>query len=157
MAEGDVLASRILHETTELAVLVERTEKAWKQASEKSDQLYLDSVALNLHGFYTGLEKVFEKIAGSIDRSIPEGANWHSELLNQMSLDIPGVRPPVISEGVRQQLDEYRGFRHVVRNVYTYQMNPEKIKPLVKKLRKTMKSVTIELTAFADFLRSQGQ
>lgn len=49
------------------------------------DDYYLDSVALNLHGFYSGLERVFEKVASTIDGSVPSAANWHRELLNQMA------------------------------------------------------------------------
>jgi hypothetical protein len=38
----------------------------------------------------------------------------------QMADEVLNVRPAVISEEVRQWLDDYRGFRHIVRNVYTY-------------------------------------
>ena len=42
--------------------LVERVLASWARAKEQSDdqQLFLESVALNLHGFYSGLERVFE-------------------------------------------------------------------------------------------------
>ena len=114
----------------------------------------MDSVALNLHGFYSGLERIFEKIAASVDGSIPEGANWHQELLHQMSMEIDGIRPAVISSEVKENLEEYRGFRHVVRNVYTYYLNPEKIKPLVDKVQDVFRKSEKELSAFAKFLQS---
>jgi len=85
-------------------------------------------VALNIHSCYFGLERVFEKIASAVDSSQPQGINWHKELLNQMALEIPNVRPAVISEKSRELLDPYRGFRHVSRNVYTYHIMPEKMK-----------------------------
>jgi len=50
---------------------------------------------------------------------MPAGEHWHQLLLEQMASEIGGVRPAVISDATRQALDEYRGFRHVVRNVYT--------------------------------------
>jgi len=68
------------------------------------------------------LEKVFEKIAATIDGSVPTAANWHQELLSQMCMDIPGVRPAVISDELRDLLEDYRGFLHVVRNVYTFHL-----------------------------------
>jgi hypothetical protein len=36
---------------------------AWNKAAVNSDDLYLDNVALNLHGFYSGIEGVFGLIA----------------------------------------------------------------------------------------------
>lgn len=48
------------------------------------------------------------------------GADWHRDLLLQMSAAIDGVRPPVISQETRFCLDESRGFRHGVRNLYTF-------------------------------------
>jgi hypothetical protein len=44
---------------------------------QSGDEFYLDSVALNLHSFYTALERVFELIATTIDQEKPQGENWH--------------------------------------------------------------------------------
>jgi hypothetical protein len=152
--EGAVLAARILTELEEISKLVYRIEQAWKKAKKRQDDFYLDSVALNLHGFYSGLERIFEKIAASVDGSVPEGANWHKELLNQMSMEITGIRPAVISSDLKQKLEEYSGFRHVVRNVYTYHLSPEKIEPLVDKVQEVIANSKKELSAFSEFLRS---
>jgi hypothetical protein len=91
-------------------------------------------VALNLHSFYTALERVFELIAANVDQTRPKADNWHQELLRQMAFEIELVRPPVISKEMRNILDEYRGFRHVVRNVYSYHLSQAKMAPLVNKL-----------------------
>jgi hypothetical protein len=79
--------------------------------------LYLDSVALNLHGFYTGIERLFELIARHIDESVPSDKNWHRSLLKQMTENYKNYRPAVISQSIFFELDEFRRFRHVVRNV----------------------------------------
>ena len=152
--EGAVLAARILTELKEISKLVGRIENGWKKAKKREDDFYLDSVALNLHGFYSGLERIFEKIAASVDGSVPAGANWHKELLDQMSMEITGIRPAVISSDLKHKLDEYRGFRHVVRNVYTYHLSPEKIKPLVDNVQEVIANSEKELSAFAKFLQS---
>ncbi len=63
------------------------------------------------------------------------------DLLNKLGLEtfkIPSgeinkVRPAVISDSVRLGLDEYRGFRHVVRNVYTYKFDSESVEKLTLK------------------------
>ena len=153
--KGAVLASRILNEISSLGLVVARVESAWKAAAANNDEFYFDSVALNIHSFYSGLERIFEKISSAIDGSLPQGINWHQELLNQMALEIPNVRPAVISENTRKQLDTYRGFRHVVRNLYTYHISPDKMKPLAKGIRRVFKQVEKELTAFSRFIQSK--
>ena len=132
------IAGRIRAESQELARVVERTDRIWQQALTSSDDYYVDATALNLHGFYAGLERLLEIIADGVDQAKPGGAHWHDELLRQMAAEIPGVRPPVLSQETRERLDRYRGFRHVVRNVYTYNLDPEQIGVLVKQLAPTM-------------------
>jgi hypothetical protein len=109
----------------------------------------------NIHSFYSGLERVFEKISSSVDGARPQGINWHQELLSQMAIELPNVRPAVISEKTRELLEPYRGFRHVVRNVYTYHIVPEKMKPLARGIRPVFKQVEKEFTAFSRFIQSK--
>lgn len=151
---GSVLAARILSEFRELSVLVERAVQGLERAKKRNDDYYMDGVALNLHGFYSGLERIFERIALAVDGSVPSGVNWHRELLTQMAIEIPDVRPAVISSELEGNLEEYRGFRHVVRNVYTYRLNPEKIEGLVVRLKIVLEKAEAEITGFANFLRS---
>jgi hypothetical protein len=77
------------------------------------------------------VERLFQLIAATVDGTVPQGANWHQMLLEQMIVEIPQVRPAVISDETRAALNEYRGFRHVVRNVYTFKFDPLKVKGLV--------------------------
>ena len=84
-----------------------------------------------LHDFYTGIEKIFESIAKEIDNRIPMGEEWHSELLRQMTLDIPGLRPPVITANTEKKLREYLGFRHLFRKRYGFELDWQKLKKLL--------------------------
>lgn len=148
-----ILSARIDTELSELKLVVERTLQAWDKAVKQDDDFYLDSVALNLHAFYSGLERIFEKLASTIDGAVPTAANWHQELLTQMQTEIPSLRPAIISYDLKEALEEYRGFRHVVRNVYTYHLKPEKLKLLVNNLEYTFKMASDELTDFGNFLK----
>ncbi len=96
--------------------------------------MFIDSAALNLHGFYAGVERLFEAVALQLDGSLPKGEAWHRDLLDQMMLDLPGLRPPVITADVMHTLDEYRRFRHVVRNVYAESLDPLRVGELVERL-----------------------
>ena len=152
--QAAILTARIDTELSELKLVVDRTLQAWDKAAKQDDDFYLDSVALNLHAFYSGLERIFEKLASTIDRTVPSAANWHQELLTQMQTEIPSVRPAVISSLLKESLEEYRGFRHVVRNVYAYHLKPEKLKILVGNLEETFRLASEELTVFGDFLKT---
>lgn len=148
------LAGRIRQELSELNRVVERTANIWQEATRRNDDYHLDATALNLHGYYAGIERLFEMIADAVDQSKPGSANWHQELLRQMATPIPDVRPAVLSQSSRNRLDEYRGFRHVVRNVYTYNLDPDRIELLVDDLEPLASAVETELLVFADFLQT---
>jgi hypothetical protein len=150
------VANRIRLELAELEEVVRRVEEGWKRAEGSGDDYYLDGVALNLHGLYSGLERIFEVIALNVDGRKPEGENWHQELLRQMSTEILEMRPAVISESCYEALNEYRGFRHVVRNIYTYIFDRVKMRKLVEKAPGLFNQVRAELLAFADFLEETG-
>lgn len=69
-----------------------------------------------------------------------------------MGLDLPKVRPLVLTQEAIQSLDEYLRFRHVVRKVYTFSFDPERIGRLVTELDAVFDQVRQELSLFADFL-----
>jgi hypothetical protein len=125
---------------------------AVQRAVRSEDDLYWDSVALNLHGLYDGLERLFELIALRVDNDLPEGADQHKQLLLQMARDLPGIRPAVISQQTWQRLNDLRGFRHVVRHVYTMNLDPIKLKGLADGSQELLVRLDHELTAFSQFL-----
>ena len=88
---------------------------------------------------------------------MPRGANWHQVLLQQMATEIPHVRPALISESTRDALDEYRGFRHIVRHVYAFKFDPAKVQRLVESVSKVFGQLCAELVAFADFLEQRAR
>ncbi|MAT99064.1 MAG: hypothetical protein CL608_18110 [Anaerolineaceae bacterium] len=153
------LVTRIHQELRELERVVARAERAIQAARERPEDqdLYIDSAALNLHDFYAGLERIFQQIGSTVDGHIPTGHNWHRELLQQMQSDLPDLRPPVLSTEVTNVLDEFLRFRHVLRNVYAFQFDPERIARLVNQLRPTWAKIQTELTTFASFLEQVGK
>jgi len=150
------LAGRIRDEIQDLDRAVQRASEAWQRATVSSDDFYIDSVALNLHGFYAGLERLFELIATEMDGTSPAGEAWHQLLLQQMAAEIPQVRPPVLSPASRDGLDTYRAFRHIVRNVYAFRFDPVRIGQLVDGAQPLYAQVRAELLGFADFLDARA-
>lgn len=154
-ADRIVLSGRLRAELIDLERVAERAVHLLARAKAQSDADYLDGVALNLHGFYAGTEHLFVEIARELDRSVPSGPEWHRDLLLQMSAELPNLRPPVITRGTRDCLDDYRGFRHVVRNVYTFNLRPARLAELVEGLRACYEALTRDISDFAEFLESQ--
>lgn len=147
------LIGRIKRVLQDLERVVGRANSLMEKAQRTGDDGYLDGVALNLHGFYAGVEKIFEDIARTLEKNIPDGSGWHQDLLLQMTAEISPIRPPVIRQETRECLDEYRGFRHVVRNVYTFNLQMSRLQELNKGLQSCYGAVTHDLDDFSIFLR----
>ena len=153
-----VLANRIRKELEDIELIVTRAERAVVAArrNPQDQDLLVDSAALNLHDLYSGLERIFQQIAATVDGSLPAGLEWHRELLQQMRVDLPKLRPPVLSDEIAGDLEEFLRFRHGVRNVYTFRFDPEQIARLVNKVRTIFAQVQKELEVFARFLEMIG-
>lgn len=149
-----LLAALIRDERTTLNEAALRIERFWQRAAtaDADQDAFVGATALHLHAFYTGLERLFEEIAKQLDGGVLGGAAWHAELLDQMALDLPGVRPPVLDRQSVTRLDEYRKFRHRVRHVYAMNLLPERMAALVSDLPDTAAAVFARLEAFCGFL-----
>ena len=69
-----------------------------------------------------------------------------------MADDLADVRPAVISHEAAKSLDEFRRFRHLVRNVYTMNLRPDKMSGLMLSLTEIWPKLKEELRAFSNFM-----
>ncbi len=76
------VAGRIRRELQELTQVVERTINIWQQEIQSSDD-YVDATALNLPGFYAGIERVFEIIMEQVSQELLAFADF----LEQAAVD----------------------------------------------------------------------
>lgn len=150
------LAGRIRQTLLDLERVVVRAKFLLDLAQSKNDDAYLDGVALNLHSFYGGVERIFEDIARSVEQAIPTGPEWHRDLLLQMADENTAVRPAVITLETRRCLDEYRGFRHLVRNLYTFNLRPTRLRELTEELPGCFQTVRADLDHFITWLEAIG-
>jgi hypothetical protein len=145
---------RANHYLSDMERICERILRAWSAYQANNDEFILDSVALNLQNYYGAIENALKLFAEKIDNKLPTGADWHSELLKQLTVPVPDLRPAVISLETKGMLDNYRGFRHVVRNMYAFNMDPRKIKPLVDTLSQVDNALRTEIVAFLKLLEN---
>lgn len=141
---------KVLEETVkaELETLKKLEKEKDELLKSKPSNYTLRAGGSILHDFYTGIEKIFEDIAKEVDRRVPMGDSWHSELLRQMTLDIPGLRPSVINHPTEKKLREYLAFRHLFRKRYGFELDWPKIKKLLIALPKVLSLLEKELKIF---------
>ena len=118
------------------------------------DSFTLRALGSILHDFYVAAENMFEAVARDLDEKLPEGANWHQALLRQMTIPISQVRPAVLREYTATQLDEYRAFRHVFRNVYGFNLDAGRLKYLLLKLPQVVAALSQDIGKFIENLRA---
>ena len=149
-----ILARRIQYELNELERTRNAIERHWLHSfSAGQDQdAFINSVALHLHSFYSGIERVLRMIADEFDGGVLGGENWHAELLRQMQFEVPSVRPRVLRPETVELLEEYRKFRHLIRNIYATNILPERLEKLIDTLPAVSDYVSADLMQFAHFL-----
>ena len=69
-----------------------------------------------------------------------------------MTLDLEGIRIPVISAETAERLDELRRFRHIVRHIYADHLVPDNMRPLVGSTDVLWTRLSGELEEMARFL-----
>ncbi len=122
------------------------------QQEPKLAGIFYESLALKLHNFYTGCERIFQLITSELNGSPPSGYDWYKRLLERMS-KVRENRPAIISLLTAQKLQEYLGFRHIVRNLYGFELDPERIDRLVEKQEVIWQQFAQEIRLFMSWLQ----
>jgi hypothetical protein len=144
-----LLIAEIKTEVEKLEKLVQRLAT---QQGRVDDEEISESAALRLHNFYTGCERVFKLIAAEVNGVLSQSLDWHKRLLNQLALEVPGIRPAVISSATKSALEELLNFRHLIRNIYGFELKSERVKELVQMTVELFPRLAKEIEAFNEFL-----
>jgi hypothetical protein len=147
--EIPVLVAEIKNELSKLKIL---SQKLASQVNRTHEEEIAESAALRLHNFYTGCERIFKLIVSEVNGGVPQELDWHKRMLNQVSLEIEDIRPAVISPETRKELEELLRFRHIVRNIYGFELTPERIEALIALTIGLYPRFTKEIEKFITFL-----
>lgn len=112
----------------------------------------LRAIASILHEFYNGVERIFQRIAIGLGEGLPEGSNWHADLLIQVAAAREGMRPAVIDEPLRARLKDYLDFRHFFRHAYGYTLEWNQLRWKAEMLSDTLTMLRDQLHVFFDAL-----
>ena len=146
----DRLKRLIEQELKEIRTLLERSETILKTDPDKAPSFErLAALSLVLTAFYTGLERIFERVARHIDYSIPQGEHWHTDLLHQIAQPTD-ERTALISEETRLFLREYLAFRHHSRHSYAHYLEWPRMRHLVLQLSEIWDRTRSEINGFIE-------
>ncbi len=107
-------------------------------------------LAVDLHGYYGAVEAMFTRISRVVEGSLPKGADWHRDLLRSMSLQLPEVRPAVISQESEQQLLPLLSFRHFFRHAYSVTLDRARLLGHAERVLGVHARLREELAHFVD-------
>ncbi len=140
--------SQIEFEIEQVDKLLDLYESLLNQSKNgEPDLVEITALASVLHSFYNGIENTFLTIAKRIDKVVPEGKQWHRDILIQMAKKTE-KRSPVISTELKIKLAEYLAFRHFYRHSYSFNLRWDEIEKLVCPLLKIWDEVKKELNQF---------
>lgn len=114
--------------------------------------LYRENLSLKLHNFYTGCERIFHMVASELNGASPAGFDSHKRLLERMAVEWDG-RPALLSGKTVYDLREYLAFRHVVRNIYGFELDTERVERLVARYSQVWHQVESDVVKFSDWLQ----
>lgn len=143
------LENQIKFEFDNLERITQELDNFLDELSERlPNTIELSGIGGHLHSFYMGIEKIFERIAVTLNGGLPAGESWHTLLLREMEGEIPNVRPAVIDHELALRLLEYLRFRHLFRHTYGYELRWEKCRPLAEDASKTLVIIKEQISQF---------
>jgi hypothetical protein len=134
---------------SELVGSLERLEGRMQAGSASSETF--DSAALRLQSLYTGVERCLVLIVRVLNGGTPEGSDWHRQLLDRMAIATES-RPAVLSPAVRSGLAELLAFRHVVRHLYAYELEEDRVRLLLQRAIALWPGIGADLGRFQAWL-----
>lgn len=112
----------------------------------------LITLAYLLSVLYSCFEDQFQKIARVFENRITNPASWHRELLERMGIEVEGIRPRVLSRESLRLLNEFRGFRHVFRSSYLFELDEERLRLLLRRWQQGKVQVWQDMQSFLEAL-----
>lgn len=131
--------------------LIKQVDERLKERAinlQSDDPILLESIAYQIHNFYSAIEDLLKLIANYFENNISHSPQWHSLLLQRMNMTVPGVRPAVLSSDTYVTLNALRGFRHFFRHAYGATIEYEQLKTNLNKALNLLPELESDLNQF---------
>ena len=110
---------------------------------DKLSVLELGGTAALLSSLYHGVENILKQGLLAIGVTLPSGAAWHRDLLQSAR------EHGIISTELRDRLAPYMAFRHFFTHAYGFDLDPERLAPLIRDVRSVYGCFKKEARRFA--------
>ena len=159
MPENKYLAlkARIEDEMKSIENTISTINKVFEQMEGVSDIIIAPALASYIADFYSGCEKISERVAVYLDGGLPRGKDWHLELLKQVAEPGGNNRPPLWSGALLLELDEYRKFRHLERHIYKIELKADKVIALAENVEPVFSKIKLSVALFNQWLQKQAE
>jgi HepT-like protein len=133
---------------------------AYQQAEarfERHDAIAYEACAFQVCRLYNAFEQMGLRIAKAFENNIDDEQGWHSALLNRLAIQIEGVRPALLTTEIKTPLRELKAFRHVFVHAYELDLDPEKLRLLLKYARQVAEILPVLAEKFVSVLEAGDQ
>ena len=116
----------------------------------KLSVLELGGTASLLSSVYHGVENILKQGLLAVGVALPVGAAWHRDLLQS------AWEQKVISTELRDRLVPYMAFRHFFTHAYGFDLDPQRLAPLVRDVREVYGCFRKEVERFVGLQATRG-
>ena len=138
------LRSLVEGELLNLARILDRVKRTLEGLEGEPTDLEVAGLGKYVHDFYSGVERIFERIAVALNGGTPEGKRWHTDL-------------SLIDHDLAVKLHRYLRFRHLFRHTYGYELEWEELRPLIEGMSEVFKTLRERVEEFFKALSGEGK
>lgn len=150
-AQSQSLKEDIQGELVSLTRIAEEAKQLLHRLPGEPTFVEIRAAGSIVHDFYSGVERIFERIAVTLGHGLPvAGPGWHTVLLQSMETPAQGIRPAVIDRNLALRLVDLLRFRHLFRHSYGYELQWEKLQPLIEGLEETHQQLRGQIERFVE-------
>ena len=125
------IKKKIIHEISRLDKYILEAKPLLDLCQTKGPSfIELSALASVLHSFYNGFESISLLFIKYLGKNKPDDIKWHKSLLDIMFGD-NSSNISLIREEIKQKIDNYRQFRHIIRFSYSFEYDWDEMKNLV--------------------------
>ena len=117
----------------------------------KLSMLELGGTASLLSSVYHGVENILKHGLLAVGVALPSGAAWHRDLLQS------ACEQGMISTELRDRLAPYMAFRHFFTHAYGFDLDPQRLAPLVRDVRAVYACFKKEAKRFVSLQEARGR
>jgi predicted nucleotidyltransferase len=159
MPENKYLAlkSRIEDELKSVEDTIQTIIDLLNQKETIPEVALIPALASYIADFYSGCERISERVTVYLDSGLPKTKDWHQELLKQVAEPGGHNRPPLWSGALLLELDEYRKFRHLERHIYKIELKPDRVLILAQNVEPVFQKIRSTISVFDRWLEQQAK